>query len=89
MKKRLLPLLLLLLLPTFDHAQLEQHSHRQPLVLTHVTIIDATGAPAKPDMTVVITGERVAALGPTTLVNIPQKHPTGETTWHYASLMRS
>ena len=30
----------------------------EPPVFTGVTVIDATGAPAKPDMTVVITGDR-------------------------------
>jgi imidazolonepropionase-like amidohydrolase len=35
----------------------------QSLVLTHVTIIDMTGSAPKPDMTVVITGNRIAALG--------------------------
>jgi imidazolonepropionase-like amidohydrolase len=35
----------------------------QSLVLTHVTVIDTTGAPAKPDMTVVIIGNRIAEVG--------------------------
>jgi hypothetical protein len=38
-------------------------STRQVLVFTHVTLIDATGAEAKPDMTVVIRDGRIAALG--------------------------
>jgi hypothetical protein len=29
-----------------------------PLAITHVTVIDATGAAPQPDMTVVITGDR-------------------------------
>ena len=37
----------------------------QPLILTHVTVIDATGSPAKPDMTVVIRDHRIVALGRT------------------------
>ena len=32
----------------------------KPLVLTHVTVIDTTGAPANPDMTVVTIGDRIA-----------------------------
>ena len=32
------------------------------LALTHVTVIDMTGAPAKRDMTVVITGKRITAI---------------------------
>jgi imidazolonepropionase-like amidohydrolase len=35
----------------------------QSLVLSHVTVIDATGAPAQPDMTVVLTGGRIAEIG--------------------------
>ena len=34
-----------------------------PLVFTHVTVIDATGSPAQPDMTVVVTGDRITAVG--------------------------
>jgi len=32
------------------------------LILTHVTVIDATGAPAKPDMTVTISNGRIAEI---------------------------
>jgi imidazolonepropionase-like amidohydrolase len=38
---------------------------QRPLAITHVTVIDATGAPARPDMTVVIADGRIAALGKT------------------------
>ena len=38
-------------------------SSSQVLVFTHVTIIDATGATAKPDMTVIVGDGRIAALG--------------------------
>jgi imidazolonepropionase-like amidohydrolase len=41
------------------------------LVLTHITIIDATGASAKPDMTAVITGERITQIGKTGKVQLP------------------
>ena len=34
-----------------------------PLVLTHVTVIDTTGGPAQPDMTLVIRGERIVEMG--------------------------
>ena len=44
----------------------------RPLVFTHVTVIDATGAPPKPDMTVVITGERITEIGPTGKVKFPK-----------------
>jgi len=38
-------------------------SSSQSLVLSHVTVIDATGASAQPDRTVVITGGRIAEIG--------------------------
>src|SRR5262249_27368459 len=44
----------------------------RPLVFTHVTVIDMTGAAAKPDQTVVIIGDRIAALGPGRKVKAPK-----------------
>jgi hypothetical protein len=61
----------LLLLPGLLFAQSEQQSAQKPLVITHVTVIDATGAPAQADMTVVITGERITALGPAGKIEAP------------------
>ena len=43
----------------------------KPFVFSHVTVIDTTGAPPKPNMTVVITGDRIAALGKAGTVTIP------------------
>jgi imidazolonepropionase-like amidohydrolase len=43
----------------------------KPIALTHVTVIDATGAPARPDQTVVVTRERIAAVGRSSAVAIP------------------
>jgi imidazolonepropionase-like amidohydrolase len=59
-------LLLLSALPFLSLAQ------TKTLVFTHVTIIDATGAPAKPDMIIVITGDRITALGPSGKLPIPK-----------------
>jgi hypothetical protein len=42
-----------------------------PLSLTHVTVIDATGTPAQPDMTVIISGGRITALGPAAKIAVP------------------
>ena len=42
------------------------------LVLRGATIIDCTGAPAQPDMTVVIKGNRITELGKTDKVKIPK-----------------
>lgn len=35
-----------------------------PLLLTHVAVIDGTGTPAQPDMTIAIDGERIAEVYP-------------------------
>jgi imidazolonepropionase-like amidohydrolase len=64
------PVLFLLPVPLF--AQPEQKRQQQPLVFTQVTVIDATGAPAQQDMTVVITGNRITALGKTGKVKVPE-----------------
>ena len=62
-------LLLTILLPVAIAAQ--TNAANQPLVLTHVTVIDMTGAPPQPDMTVVVAGNRVAALGRGDEINAP------------------
>jgi imidazolonepropionase-like amidohydrolase len=43
-----------------------------PLAITNVTIIDATGASAKPGMTVVIAGDRIAEIGRAGKVKLPK-----------------
>jgi imidazolonepropionase-like amidohydrolase len=43
------------------------------LGITHVTVIDATGAPAKPDRTVIIAGDRIKQLGKSTELAIPSE----------------
>jgi len=65
--RRSLLLLSLLSAPALAHAGGPPGS----LALTHATVIDATGAPAKQDMTLVITGDRIAALGPAASVRVP------------------
>ncbi|HEV3008177.1 MAG TPA: amidohydrolase family protein [Burkholderiales bacterium] len=45
----------------------------QSLALTGVTVIDATGAAPRPDMTVVIDGGRITALGRASEVALPEK----------------
>jgi len=42
------------------------------VALEHATVIDGTGAPAKQDQTIVTAGGRIAALGPSGSVNIPE-----------------
>lgn len=41
------------------------------LVFTHVNVIDATGAPVQPDMTVIVRGERIAAIAKTGKIKVP------------------
>ncbi len=41
------------------------------VALTHVRLIDGTGSPARENQTVVVVGERIAAVGPTGTVAIP------------------
>ncbi len=50
--------------PTSPHAQ-------TVLAFTHVTVVDPTGQPAKTDMTVVIAGDRIAAVGKSRKVKVP------------------
>ena len=70
--KRLFVALLLLALPARSSSQPpEPPQAPRPLVFTHVTIIDATGAPAQPGMTVVIRGDRIAELGKSGTVRAP------------------
>jgi imidazolonepropionase-like amidohydrolase len=48
-----------------------QPQPQAPFAFTHVTVIDATGAPPQADMVVVISGERITALGASGKVELP------------------
>lgn len=61
-------LALLSLLVTEEQSQSQYTS----LAFTHVSVIDATGARIKPDMTVLITGDRIIELGPSGKVRVPK-----------------
>lgn len=65
-------LLSVLLLSVPSRAQTKSEPRQESLVFTHITVIDATGSPAKPDTTVVIDGERIVAIGQTGRVGIPR-----------------
>ncbi len=54
---------LFLILPVFLSAQSNRDRQPAPLVLAHVTVIDVTGGVSMPDMTVVITGDRISEVG--------------------------
>jgi imidazolonepropionase-like amidohydrolase len=43
----------------------------EPLVLTNITVIDCTGAPAQPNSTVVIAQGHITAVGPSEAIKIP------------------
>jgi imidazolonepropionase-like amidohydrolase len=52
-------------------------SHPPPsLAITHVTLIDATGAAPQTDMTIFLADEQIAAIGPSKSVFIPRKTKT-------------
>lgn len=68
----LLTLSLLALTPVSVFTQIKRSSQPRPLVFNHVTVIDATGAPARRDMTVVVSGGRIVALGKTGQVRVPK-----------------
>ncbi len=42
------------------------------LAITHVTVIDVTGGPARPDMTVLINGNRITEVGKSGKVRVPK-----------------
>ncbi|HEV2985893.1 MAG TPA: amidohydrolase family protein [Vicinamibacterales bacterium] len=71
MRSALGSLSLIVLSSTLLLAQAQVDPTQQPLAFTHVTVIDATGSPAQPDMTVVVTGNRINALGKFGAVPIP------------------
>ncbi|MCH7558522.1 MAG: amidohydrolase family protein, partial [Planctomycetes bacterium] len=70
--KNALLFLLVCLLPLEVFGRQEASSGQTALVFTHVTVIDATGAPAKSDMTVVVRGDRIEALGKTSKLTVPR-----------------
>src|SRR5579862_8295079 len=54
-----------------------------PLAITHVSVIDTTGADASPDMTVVITGGRITAIGKSGKLTIPYRAKVVNATGKY------
>ncbi|HCX29032.1 MAG TPA: hypothetical protein DHU55_04555 [Blastocatellia bacterium] len=76
-------LLLIILAPAPLVAQTTDGLRSQPFVFTHVTVIDATGATAKPDMTVVIIGDRITTLGKSRKVRVPANAQVVDATGKY------
>src|ERR1039458_3079559 len=54
-----------------------------PLVFVHATVIDATGTPAQSDVTVVIKGDRITAIGKSAEVPLPANAHTLEAKGKY------
>jgi imidazolonepropionase-like amidohydrolase len=68
------PLVSLAAIAAFPAVFLSQQDSRpagRPLAFTNVTVIDATGAAPQPDMTVVVTGNRITELGRSASVRVP------------------
>ena len=65
-------LILLLLLPGSMCAQTTAIPPASPLVFTHVTVIDVTGALSRTDMTVIVAGHHITAVGKAGKVRIPK-----------------
>jgi hypothetical protein len=76
-------LLLIILAPASLVAQTRDGLQSHPLVFTHVTVIDATGAIAKTDMTVVINGDRITTLGKSRKVRVPANAQVVDATGKY------
>ena len=70
--RKIFSILLMFALPIFSLAQSNTRPQTQPLVMTHVTIIDATGARPKPDQTIVIVAGRIREIGKSSAVRVPR-----------------
>lgn len=62
----------LLLLPVHVPSQAGPAAQPASLAITHVTLIDVTGAPSRADYTVVIAGNRIRQVGPASTVKVPR-----------------
>src|SRR5262249_38370473 len=64
---------LLALLASAPRAASPPSGHGRPLAITHVTVIDATGAPPLPDRPVIVEGDRIAAVDTAARAAIPKR----------------
>src|SRR5262245_39988436 len=69
--KKILALLFVIWLAVLAPAQTNPAAPSRPLVFTHATVIDMTGAAARPDMTVVVVGDRITEIGKSDKVKPP------------------
>ena len=70
--KTILAMAVLLISFALPTAWSQQKLQQNILAISDVTVIDATGAPAQPNMTVIITGDRITEIGKTGNVAIPK-----------------
>lgn len=70
--RKLLALSLLLIFVAPLTARQQRVTETSSFAFTHVTVIDTTGTRPKSDMTVVVTGNRIAALGQTGKIRVPR-----------------
>jgi Amidohydrolase family len=70
--KTILTMALLLISFALPGAWSQQNLQQNILAISNVTVIDATGAPAKPNMTVIITGDRITEIAKTGEVVTPK-----------------
>ena len=69
--------LLFLLSPFVCLSDQQTHSPMpMSLVFAHVSVIDTTGGPTQPDMTVVIVGDRIREMGKSGEIHIPENAET-------------
>jgi hypothetical protein len=53
-------------------AQTSSGAPQNLVAIRHVTVIDATGSPARPDMTVTIIGDRIASIAKSSKATLPE-----------------
>jgi hypothetical protein len=74
MKRRTVLLLILpvlLVLPVLLRARAKPDRTQAPIALTHVTLIDVTNGATKRDTTILITGDRISAIGDSANTSVP------------------
>ena len=63
--------LVLILLPILLLVESKGDPQSDSIVISHVTVIDVTDGQAKPDMTVVIAGDRISQIGEASKISAP------------------
>ncbi|NLP10779.1 amidohydrolase family protein [bacterium] len=72
MKKNLVLIVLLSVMVSFSATRPQSDKGQRVLVFTHATIINTAGGPNELDMTVVISGDRIADIKETGKIRLPQ-----------------